>query len=236
MIRREIMAGWVKKTKPKKRFINSMTDTFGEFIPDEWIFDLFDAMVAAPMQTFQVLTKRAERMCHVTTAWLAARGLDEVPAHIWMMVSVENQARADERIHWLLRTRAAVHGLSCEPLLGPIDLKLNGENYGRDDLNEMVNWVIVGGESGPHARPMHPDWARSIRDQCKEARVPFLFKQWGEYVPHGQAPNISTRGGDFHTWSNSPFDWSKRVGKKQAGRELDGRTWDEFPLVEFQSA
>lgn len=220
--------------KPRMVFVNSMSDLFHKDVPFSFVAQVFETMRLAHWHTFQVLTKRPERM-YAFWQWVQVNriGLAEywpLP-NVWLGTSVETQEYADTRIPDLLNVPAVVHFLSCEPLLGPIDLELSGKNYGRDDLNEMVNWVIVGGESGPHARPMHPDWARSIRDQCKEARVPFLFKQWGEYVPHGQAPNISTRGGVFHTWSNYPFDWSKKVGKHAAGRLLDGRTWDEFPQV-----
>lgn len=245
-IRQDILTGWARKKKPKKRFINSMTDTFGEFIPDEWIFELFDAMAAAPLQTFQVLTKRAERMCHVTTAWLEARGLHRVPPHIWMMVSAENQKRLDERVPWLLKL-PCVRGLSLEPLLGSIDLEDRAYEAAGPTwagYNKLVHWVIAGGESGPNSRPMHPDDARSLRDQCVLAGIDFFFKQWGEWLPVGQvsphkrpdyAPeSVRVMALDKIKPGSGWSGYTWKVGKHAAGRLLDGREWNEFPrgLVE----
>ena len=134
---------------------------------------------------------------------------DGWPRNVWAMCSVEDQKRADERIPHLLRVPAVVRGLSCEPLLGPIQLSRDTEG-----IWPRIDWVIAGGESGGHARPMHPSWVRGIRDQCVASGVAFHFKQWGEWrLEH-----------DLH-------EFAKRVGKKAAGRELDGRTWDEFPVV-----
>lgn len=180
------------------------------------------------------------------------------PRHVWLGTTVENQAMADERIPHLLRVPAAVRFLSVEPLLGPVDLRFWLSRADVADLNNdplaacMVqsavddgfgwaqmglSWVIVGGESGPNARPMHPDWVRSIRDQCVAAGVPFFFKQWGEWlpcsmdeqghqffripkgVPHPAQPAFTAIGDQGFT----------RLGKKAAGRELDGRMWDEVP-------
>jgi protein gp37 len=164
--------------------------------------------------------------------------------NVWLGTSVENQQTADERIPHLLRVPAAVRFLSMEPLLGPVDLtnlpqpsgdvidglsgwtefKVNGGARVRG-----VNWVIVGGESGPNARPMHPNWARSIRDQCQAAGVPFFFKQWGEYSPTDLSdPKIGCP--DLKV--NDPrlqVVPMRRVGKKSAGRTLDGQIWDQFP-------
>lgn len=151
MLRRDTLARWPRQTKPRMHFVNSMTDTFGEFVPDEWIYEIFDAMLAVPLQTFQVLTKRAERMCHLVTAWLRGRGLDQVPGNIWLGVSVENQEWANRRVPELLDIPAAVRFLSCEPLLGPVDLAYClVDDYGIWDKGAtMIHWVIVGGESGP---------------------------------------------------------------------------------------
>jgi protein gp37 len=163
--------------------------------------------------------------------------------NVWMGVSCEGQQTADERIPLLLQMPAAVRFVSLEPLLGSIDLtdivtRGGGCEVHRDALycdvdsvddedwgGRSLDWVIVGGESGPKARPMNPDWARSIRDQCQLADVPFFFKQWGEYRP-------ALKGGDGDGVSipfgvNGPMMF--KVGKKRAGRELDGRTWDEMP-------
>ena len=167
--------------KPRSIFVNSMSDLFHDEVPDDFIGAVFDVMARADWHRYQVLTKRPERVASLNSAlpW---------PAQVWQGVSVENRDYA-HRIDLLRDTSAAVKFLSLEPLLGPLpNLNLDG-----------IDWVIVGGESGPGARPMQPDWARDIRDQCIDARVPFHFKQWGG------------------------------VFKKRNGRELDGRTWDETP-------
>ena len=168
-------------------FVNSMSDLFHEDVPLDFIAQVFEVMERASHHTFQVLTKRADRLESVASQlpW---------PENVWMGVSVENQ-RWTSRIDALRATPAEVKFLSCEPLLGPLDL----------DLGD-IDWVIVGGESGPRARPMQPDWARSIRDQCLAHTVPFFFKQWGVHDEDG-----------------------KRLGKRAAGRTLDGATWDQMP-------
>ncbi len=145
--------------------------------------------------------------------------------NVWLGVSVEDQQRADERIPLLLQTPAAVRFLSVEPLLGPIEFS---------DVNG-IHWIIVGGESGAGARPMHPWWAQSIRDQCQAAGIAFFFKQWGEYAPLGKASGlVSASGARVSLASGIPMDEPTsvfRVGKKLAGRLLDGREWSEFPEV-----
>jgi hypothetical protein len=181
--------------------------------------------------------------------------------NVWLGVSVENQQAADERIPLLLETPAAVRFLSCEPLLGPVSLEkwmpiykeaetlkeyANGifqyerpgvPGWHRFSAKSKIDWVIAGGESGPGARPMHPDWARGLRDQCQAAGVPFFFKQWGEWAP------LSQNDGIWATDSKSCVRFSvdgkkeeggwplQRVGKKTAGRLLDGQTWDGMPEV-----
>lgn len=176
--------------RPRRIFVNSMSDLFHPDVPVAFISEVFRVMSLAPQHTFQVLTKRPERMAEYL------RGDCPLP-NVWLGTSVEDQAAADERVPHLLDTPAAVRFLSCEPLLGDVDLRPH--LYGLD-------WVIVGGESGPRARPMHPSWVRRIRNACIWNEVPFLFKQWG-------------------AWENG----DSRVGKKAAGRLLDGRTWDETP-------
>jgi len=177
--------------------------------------------------------------------------------NVWLGASVENQATADERIPHLLKIPAAVRFLSCEPLLAPVDLTQLGFPDGSGTRNALtgqfrlkvkgvdghpdfvaetqepklprIDWVIVGGESGHGARPMHPDWARSLRDQCQNAAVPFFFKQWGEYGPEQVGKVMFT---PVH--SGVPMDTPAsmfQVGKKVAGRLLDGREWSEFPKV-----
>jgi protein gp37 len=168
--------------KPRIIFVNSMSDLFHEEVPVEFIQKVFDVMRRADWHTYQVLTKRSQRLLELDPllTW---------PPHVWMGVTVEN-ADYGHRIDHLRRTHAPVKFLSLEPLLGPMpNLDLIG-----------IDWVVVGGESGPGARPMDATWVTGIRDQCLHARVPFFFKQWGG------------------------------VNKKKAGRLLDGRTWDEMPV------
>lgn len=173
--------------RPKRIFVNSMSDLFHEDIPDEFIAEVFDVMARANWHVFQVLTKRSERLATLAPRVTWAR-------NIWQGVSVES-ARYTPRIAHLRTVPAAVRFLSIEPLLGPIpDLPL-----------EDIDWVIVGGESGPGRRPMTAAWAREIRDQCIRAGVPFFFKQWGGRTP------------------------------KAAGRVLDRKIWDDMPRTSVSS-
>jgi protein gp37 len=170
-------------TKPQVIFVNSMSDLFHEHVPVEFILRVFGVMRLAHWHQFQVLTKRAERLAELSAqlSW---------PDNLWMGVSIENCDYVS-RIDRLRDTGARVKFLSLEPLLGPLPrLNLRG-----------IHWVIVGGESGPRARPVHESWVIDIQNQCRSAGVPFFFKQWG-----GR-------------------------NKKKAGRELRGRTWDEMPLT-----
>jgi protein gp37 len=148
--------------------------------------------------------------------------------NIWLGVSVEDQKRADERIPPLLETPAAIRFISAEPLLGPVDISLYlASGYLEPPHTDIINWVIVGGESGSGARPMHPAWPAVLRDQCIGAGIPFFFKQWGEWSPYtaiGCAERETAIVGEgFHAYQLI------KTGKKVAGRVLDGRTWDEFP-------
>ncbi|MCH7904204.1 MAG: phage Gp37/Gp68 family protein [Armatimonadetes bacterium] len=171
--------------KPRLIFVNSMSDLFHENIPLEFIEQIFTTIKECPQHTFQVLTKRSERLSQVA-------GELEWPENLWMGVSIEDD-RVIQRVHDLRTVPAAVRFLSCEPLIGPLDdLPLDG-----------IHWVIVGGESGPKARPMDGDWARSIRAQCYDANVKFFFKQWGG------------------------------VRKHVTGRELDGKFYDDMPARAF---
>lgn len=286
--------------RPRKIFVNSMSDLFHPNVPDEWIDLIFGVMAHAPQHIFQILTKRPERMLHWANAKeremrvydalvdsnladerqndrLICRAQDRILKYdteygryfdckwplpnVWLGVSVENQKAADERIPLLLQTPAAVRFLSVEPMLGPVDLGrflfADPTRPGRR-LNQL-HWAIVGGESGPGARPMHPEWARSLRDQCSAAGVAFFFKQWGEYVPEGpQYPEeygaafpemheaelcgkefpeegVLYRDGYFYDGVehqphiNSGAWWMGRVGKHAVGALLDGREWREFP-------
>ncbi|MCA1973640.1 MAG: phage Gp37/Gp68 family protein, partial [Caenispirillum sp.] len=207
--------------RPRHIFVCAHGDLFHPAVPDAWIDRVFAVMALCPQHTFQVLTKRPDRMRpytfdnigRVADAIMRLRS-DKVPVgplphlepgarwwplpNVWLGVSVEDQAWADERIPVLLDTPAAVRFISAEPLLGPLDLRnwlIGREEHGIDWSRPVgqksgacigwtppLDWVIVGGESGPGARPMHPDWARSLRDQCAAAGVPFLFKQWGAWT------------------------------------------------------
>lgn len=234
-----ILTAPLRWRKPAMTFVNSMGDLFHEDVPDAWIDRVFAIMALTPQHTYQVLTKRAERMkAYMAGSWknrIVALLIEEyhgpgspwnVNVHqaeydlgdygylrnVWLGVSTEDQARADERIPHLLETPAAVRFISAEPLLGPIDLNVawHGEDAldaecwgecawcdkgfpplhncqkGNEDWERGksgLDWVIAGGESGPSARPMHADWVRSLRDQCAAAGVPFFFKQWGDWVP-----------------------------------------------------
>ncbi len=234
--------------KPSRIFVNSMSDLFHEDVPDDFIDQVFSVMAWTPRHSYLVLTKRPERMlryltspdrrelienarCDTCVRWGGLCGYPGedcgLPAdtilplsNTWLGVSTEDQRTADERVPLLLQTPAAVRFLSCEPLLGPIDLERitledgfcdarTGEHWIEDDLGyhasvdgpdwEPIDWVIAGGESGPNFRALNLDWARSLRDQCQAVGVAFHFKQVG---------------GHTHA---------------AGGRELDGRTWDEFP-------
>lgn len=207
--------------RPRRIFVNSMSDLFHKDIPDEYIARVFAVMAFAPQHTFQLLTKRHARMRSLLSSpgfemllWAAMVDLPAARAkpdvlcvdfepvdwplpNVWLGVSVENQQWADTRIPALLATPAAVRFISAEPLLGPVAFPA-----------ESLDWVIVGGESGKGARPMHPGWARQIRYQCELVGTPFLFKQWGSHDEHGNP-----------------------MSKHKAGRELDGRLHDGYPAV-----
>lgn len=182
----EKLAEPLRWTEPKMVFVNSMSDLFQEGVPDKFVIEIARVMVLAKWHTFQILTKRSERMRDMLNGELnfAAR-----EAHIWWGVSVENRKHGGPRIKHLQDAGVIMRFLSIEPLL---------EDVGDIDL-AGISWVIVGGESGPAARPMLREWVISVRDQCRHARVPFFFKQWGG------------------------------VRKSLNGRELHGRTYDEFP-------
>ena len=173
--------------RPRVIFVNSMSDLFHEDVPDDYVRQVFDIMLRADWHTFQVLTKRSARLAQLAPElpW---------PRNVWMGVSVENQ-RVISRIDDLRRTEAAVKFLSCEPLLGPLELDLCG-----------IEWVIAGGESGHRARPMSPVWVRSIREQCRKSDTPFFFKQWGAHGPEGKRRPKSANGRvlDGRTWDQIP--------------------------------
>lgn len=311
--------------RPRRIFVDSMSDLFHDGVPDEAIDKVFAVMALCPRHTFQVLTKRSARM----RAWFAERWqgtpaqrykvgneVFDVPAggetgrrgqvedacegilerfpkmvdtdndalwdeqgrlkirtfswplpNVWLGVSAEDQVRADERVPDLLATPAAVRFVSAEPLLGPIDLNrlprepsdadrampgfagvgkfvssaLEGEHglimaddgreYWGGPRGPRLDWVIAGGESGSGARPAHPDWIRSLRDQCQAAGVAFHLKQWGEWADHDQ-PGVDMLGSassPLHDWGDGHT--SVRIGKSASGATLDGREWRDFPTA-----
>ena len=173
--------------KPQMIFVNSMSDLFHERIPEEYVASVFDVMQQASWHTFQILTKRSDRLADLA-------GKLPWPDNVWMGVSVENQ-RWTTRIDALRRVPAAIRFLSCEPLLGPLELDLTG-----------IHWVIVGGESGHGARPMQPAWVHGIRVQCEEQRVAFFFKQWGAHDEAGKRVGKGKAGRILsgRTWNRMP--------------------------------
>lgn len=319
------------RRKPTTYFVNSMSDLFHEGVPFEFIDKVFATMALCKQHTFQILTKRPERMLayldrlsKYNTPLTAARVMTELELlgevidgtkimpdsqacskaafsiltsenwplrNVWLGTSVENQKTADERIPYLLKCEAAVRFLSCEPLLGSIDFKTSGSHGGGlttttnyltgwvSDWNangpvydlgtayeSKIDWVIAGGESGPKARPMHPSWVESIKNQCVSAKVPFFFKQWGtwgtqthnmgtgepvfrsfhsfqEWVNKAESRvrggtcvdmggNVLSIGADFINAREKglfPVAILDRIGKKNAGRLLDGQEWSQMP-------
>ncbi|NDY56224.1 phage Gp37/Gp68 family protein [Desulfovibrio sulfodismutans] len=259
-------------------FVGSMTDLFHPSTPDEWLDRIFAVMALTARHRFLLLAKRPERMrdymtqvtpqrlAHAATELQGEEAAKVVLAvlndtlcgvrnvgwpmrHVWLGVTAEDQARADERIPILRDTPAVVRFVSFEPLLGQVDcrrflvpLRREITPRGRENVVSPpgVNWAICGGESGPGARPMHPDWVRGLRGQCQDADVPFFFKSWGDWrpgLPNGQqkAVGITPNGGTYshdaaeffgETWPDNARCMA-RVGKKSAGRMLDGKTWDE---------
>ena len=226
-----------KQWKEGRRiFVNSMADLFHEAVTEDFIFTVFMVMEKYSQHTFQILTKRPQRMMEMLQKWQENDRFWPKPLpNVWLGVSVEDQRAADERIPLLLRTPAAVRFLSCEPLLGAVKLPqctadarcpLNGIEGHSERPMGGIDWVICGGESGPGARPMHPEWARGLRDQCARAGVPFFFKQWGEWAPESALPAYAPHSVTFR------FDDGRQVfraGKKAAGRVLDGCTHDGMP-------
>lgn len=237
--------------KPRRVFVNSMSDLFHRDVAGHFIAEVWARMAVTQRHTYQVLTKRPQRMSDLLSAddWIHAytgvmvrrgEGNSRWPLpNVWLGTSIETD-RYTWRADHLRATPAAVRWLSCEPLLGPLpSLDLAG-----------IDWVVAGGESGPRARPMDPGWVRDLRDRCTAAGVPFFFKQWGTWVPyeeHPQPPFWDSQHGDLIDGHHLPADLSegdptggwwapdilgpiyRRVGKKTAGRLLDGRTWDQYP-------
>jgi protein gp37 len=271
--------------KPRVIFACSMGDLFHEDVPDAFVAEIWMRMALAERHTFLVLTKRPERMEEFVRGFEAEWSDDRAETwrefksplpSVWLGVSIENQKTADERVPPLLQTPAAVRFVSCEPLLGPVNLSpylANNSLYkaeqhaGRfhyhgeqqDDGSVVavcddgirfsdgvdLHWLIVGGESGPGARPMHPDWAQSLRDQAQAAGIPFFFKQWGSWLPnddrYGADPGyhynsrhicLNQAGDSFDGWMESSGEKivvMARATKRAAGRLLDRREWNEMP-------
>lgn len=285
----------VRWMKPRRVFVNSMSDLFHESLAFEEIDRIFDAMALCRQHTFQVLTKRAGRMLEWSKTLRQRRPIpgkgvctggspfcqgEACPNHesdvgwcsspwplpnVWLGVSAERQKEADERIPLLLQTPAALHWISAEPLLRPLDLgpslcpvgapghcvDIDGQWWHAPGTCQHcrpgLGWVVVGGESGPGARPMHPDWARSLRNQCAVAGVPYHFKQWGEWAPVGRFQDLRMSDewcdgeapvcpliGDIRGYEaliDSGTWLMQRIGKRAAGCSLDGREWHEFPTI-----
>lgn len=240
-------------------FCASLADVFDNQVPEEWRRDLWELIDATPDLTWLLLTKRPQNirkmLPEINNTLLCGRPY--LP-NVWLGTTVENQAEADRRIPHLLSVPAAKRFLSCEPLLGPVDLtaipRLQAEGFMRplDGRFNRIDWIIAGGESGRAARPSHPDWFRGLRDQCAGAGVPFLFKQWGEWVGSSRENTLGVRAeGYVHPegrkapWPSPEgpgqygpagleargFAHMSRVGKKAAGRTLDGVIHDGRPGV-----
>lgn len=300
-------------TRPRRIFVNSMSDLFHENVSTEWVDKIFAVMALTPWHTYQILTKRPERMrdyihavvynepCRINEHIADLAGDDKIDSwspplpNVWLGVSVEDQDTAEDRIPLLLDTPAAIRFVSCEPLLESIDLDQmdmpDGDSYisalksltwqeyydrcwkGTEKteaesmdalldyhnlsalpdgkMHNTLDWVIAGGESGPDARPMHPDWVRVLRDQCADAGVPFLFKQWGEWAPGENCGGPPTRTEKTATYrcGENPWHFSTitpreseqmhredeptlyRIGKRKAGRRLDGKIHDAYPAT-----
>lgn len=225
-------------------FCASLADVFDNAVPIEWLRDLCDLIELTPNLDWLLLTKR---IGNVFERLIEARSHDWAAGqrNVWLGITVCNQVEADRDIPNLLRTPARLRFLSMEPLLGPVNIAHwlrpvftdhTDPHPERGDTRYLaVDWVIGGGESGPAARPMHPDWARSLRDQCAAAGVPFLFKQWGEWKggDHEGDPLRDTAfiegTGRVHLHDFGNGSHAMKVGKKAAGRLLDGREWNEVP-------
>jgi protein gp37 len=262
---------------PRRIFVDSMSDLFHERIPQHFIDDVFQVMENCQRHTFQILTKRVSRMSQYL--YYRYRG-HSAPSHLWFLTSVENQETANAHIPELLEIRSfmgvSVLGVSYEPALGPLDFSkiITHHKPPLDDLEVKIHslvcfvpphldWVTAGGESGPKARPSHPDWFRSVRDQCQAAGIPFFFKQWGEWAIARRLSDSDAEHGDVGIFQGQPsrIEASRgrnaraaglcrarklsqgnvftlkdcttmvRIGKKRAGRLLDGREWNEFPKI-----
>ena len=199
-----------------------LNDLFHEDVPDYFIKEALQVMRGENRHVYFLLTKRSKRM-----AEFFIRTRERISPNIWLGVTVCNQQEADEKIPLLLQIPAAVRWVSVEPMLGPMEIidkpwwdwRYSYDFYPKGFIKKPIDWIILGGESGPGARPMHPDWARSVRDQCQAAGLPFFFKQWGR-TPY-------PANSDIFAWMNAGFD--PYCKSKNGGRELDGREYSELP-------
>jgi protein gp37 len=255
-----VMEDVLKWKKPRRIFVCSMGDLFHDNVPFEFVERVFNIISLNQKHNFLVLTKRPERMeKFFKQANYNGFNSDSKPLpNIWLGVSVENQQTADERIPILLQIPATVRWISVEPMLGPIFLPSQWMDYGRYGQYGVptINWIVCGGESGPGARPMHPEWAKNLRDQCKAADVRFLFKQHGEFKEvcrynswpkysdgvgsvsraiGGRGALLNADGSDLVNGGPDhkvyPISHLERVGKKNAGRLLDGAEHNEYPVM-----
>ena len=222
-----------------KVFCGSMCDVFDNAVPDTWRKDLFRLIAETSCLDWLILTKRIGNAPAMIERAIGKYDSEfyGLQNNVWLGITVCNQQEAERDIPKLLDIPAKKHFLSMEPLLGPVDLE-KARAWQSDVVG--VDWVIVGGESGPKARPMHPNWVRSLRNQCIDACVPFFFKQWGEWLP---AKRDKYGNVEFCDQNSIPHDGflkcrvtslddkftAFRFGKKVAGRRLDGKTWDEVP-------
>lgn len=251
---------FAKHDRRQRVFCASLSDVFDNAVPPAWRMDLFRLIGDTPNLDWLLLTKRIGNV----PTMLREIGVDRLPDNVWLGATIVNQEEADRDIPKLLAVPARVRFLSMEPLLGPVDIsrhldyceKLDkhgisrraGGQHIKCDKHCGISWVIAGGESGPGARPMHPEWARDLRDQCAAAGVAFHFKQHGEWAPgsgdfvsgsvetaaialDGRVAAGGYRVEDYPRGAASGDGWSMvhRIGKRAAGRLLDGRTHDEFP-------
>lgn len=228
--------------KPRRVFVASMGDLFHDNVDDDFLYEVWRTMVQATRHTFLVLTKRVEWMSDFVGLVVETVHDNRPPANIWLGVTIENQNEM-QRLEHLINTPAAVRFVSHEPLLSEIDygafpIGPRDASYGKSALElGLIHWLIVGGETGPNARPMHPDWARMLRDQCQDAGVPFFFKQWGAWAlgAHDRTGKIRNHGhfcadGKWINRSQAKDTavFISRAGKR-TGRLLDGREWNEMP-------
>jgi len=237
MVHPERLDAPLRWTKPRTIFVNSLSDLFHADIPDDFVYKVLDVVAKSPQHTFQVLTKRPERMSRLLSRWYLGMSNPTLLPNLWLGVSIATNADA-WRVAHLRTTPALVRFFSLEPLLGPVD----------QVPFEGIDWIIAGGESGRNARPMHPDWVRGIRDRCADLGIPFFFKQWGDWVPREwkndggtHAIAIDDEICEFNHHPNSDArspvapdnsrKWQAlaRVGKHAAGNMLDGMKHEVFP-------